>query len=357
MPTTKTSFGTSYKLSGKTGKKFDSTNPLISSRKTAANGYISLEGDYTQLVMQIKKVTTTGSLTAGKPTLYYVNAKGEAVSHEYARLDLSQAENFEVAFDLSPTTLADGCIGLLSLTCDNTQSHLTISFGDVYLTSGNITYAGTLSGDYVGDDSNVLQFSSDAACTSIDMTAVTNLPATLPWLENSNQVVYVSADAPLTGNNVVKDGTCASLVINESWGAFRPATSFTATTATYTCTVDGSHIVQLPFESTVPEGAVVYTLTADLLPIAVSGVVPANQPLLVEAQGEVTFVGSGAVDYAPCPFSDDVLPIGTPTAIEPSTIHHSPSTIHHPQSTLNGQRVGRTYRGIVVEGGKKYLKK
>ena len=207
------------------------------------------------------------------------------------------------------------------------------------------------------DDSNVLQFSSDAACTSIDMTAVTNLPATLPWLENSNQVVYVSADAPLTGNNVVKDGTCASLVINESWGAFRPATSFTATTATYTCTVDGSHIVQLPFESTVPEGAVVYTLTADLLPVAVSGVVPANQPLLVEAQGEVTFVGSGAVDYAPCPFSDDVLPIGTPTAIEPFTIHHSPSTIHHPQSTLNGQRVGRTYRGIVVEGGKKYLKK
>ena len=357
MPTTKTSFGTSYKLSGKTGKKFDSTNPLISSRKTAANGYISLEGDYTQLVMQIKKVTTTGSLTAGKPTLYYVNAKGEAVSHEYARLDLSQAENFEVAFDLSPTTLADGCIGLLSLTCDNTQSHLTISFGDVYLTSGNTTYAGTLSGDYVGDDSNVLQFSSDAACTSIDMTAVTNLPATLPWLENSNQVVYVSADAPLTGNNVVKDGTCASLVINESWGAFRPATSFTATTATYTCTVDGSHIVQLPFESTVPEGAVVYTLTADLLPVAVSGVVPANQPLLVEAQGEVTFVGSRAVDYAPCPFSDDVLPIGTPTAIEPSTIHHSPSTIHNPQSTLNGQRVGRTYRGIVVEGGKKYLKK
>jgi hypothetical protein len=90
--------------------------------------------------------------------------------------------------------------------------------------------------------------------------------------------------------------------------------------------------------------------------------VPANQPLLVEAQGEVTFVGSGAVGYAPCPFSDDVLPIVTPTGIEyvndpQSTIHHPLSTIHHPLSTLTGQRVGRTYRGIVVVGGKKYLKK
>ena len=353
MKATKTNFGTAYKLSGKTGKKFDSDNPLISTRKNLTYGYIALDDNYTQLVMQIKKVTTTGSLTAGKPTLYYVNAKGEVANHEYARLDLGQAENFDLVFDLSAATLADGCIGLLSLTCDNTQSHLTINFGDVYLTSGNTTYAATLSGAYVGDDSNVLDYTTDVACTSIDMTAVTALPATLPWLENSNRVVYVSADSPLTGSNVVKEGICEQLTVNEAWGTFRPATPFTATTATYTCMVNGQHIVQLPFEAAVPEGVSVYTLTEDLTPVAVSSV-PAGKPLLVEAQGEVTFVGSGEVGYAPCLLTDDILPIGTPTGIStlhsPLTIHHSPLTIN-----LNGQRVGTDYRGFVISGGKKYL--
>lgn len=358
MTTTKTSFGTAYKLSGKTGKKFDSDNSLISTRKNLTYGYIALDDSYTQLVMHVNKVTTTGSLTAGKPTLYYVNAKGEMNTHEYPRLDLSQAENFDVVFDLSPATLADGCIGLLSLTCDNTQSHLTFSFGDVYLTSGNALYAGTLSGAYVADDSNVLEFSSDPACTSIDMTSVTELPATLPWLEGSNRVVYVAADSPLTGSNVVKDGVCATLVINEAWGAFRPATSFMATEATYTCTVDGQHIVQLPFQAVVPEGVTVYTLTDDLQPVAVT-TVPANQPVLVEAQGEVTFRGSGEVSYVPCPLSDDILPVsGTTRLMNNERMNNVQCSMFNIQwYSLHGQRVAVGYRGLKVRKGQKYLSK
>lgn len=352
MKTTKTTFGTNYKLSNKTGKKFDSSNSLISSLKTTSSGYIALDGNYEQLVMEIKKVTTTGSLTAGKPTLYYVNANGKASSHEYTRLDLSRGENFDIVFDLSPATLTDGCIGLLSLTCDNTQSHLTINFGEVYLTSGNTTYAGTLSGAYVGDDSNVLDFSTDGTCTSIDMTAVTGLPATLPWLEGSNRVVYVTADSELSGTNVVKDGVCASLVIDERVGPFRPAQPFTATTACYTCEVDGQHIVQLPFEAAVPEGITVYTLTEDLQPVAVT-TIPANQSVLIEGQGEVTFIGSGAVSYAPCQLSDDILPIATPTGISALT-KHSVKT-ENAVYNLHGQRVGNGYRGLVVRNGKKHL--
>lgn len=351
MKTTNSSFGTTYKLSNKTGKKFDSDNPLISTRKTTASGYIELDDNYTQLVMQIKKVTTTGSLTAGKPTLYYVNAKGEVATHEYNRLDMSQGENFELVFDLSSATLPDGCIGLLSLTCDNTYSHLTINFGDVYLTSGNMTYAGTLSGAYVADDSYVLDFSTDPCCTSIDMTAVTGLPTTLPWLENSNRVVYVSGDSELSGTNVVRDGVCASLVIDESFGPFRPAQAFTATQASYTCAVNGQHIVQLPFQAAVPEGINVYTLTDDLTPVAAT-IAPANQPLLVEGQGVVTFLGSGEVSYASCPLSDDVLPIATPSAIRSVRV----TTSDQPCYDLHGKRVDASHRGVIIHNGKKYIK-
>ena len=355
MTTTKTTFGTAYKMSGKTGKKFDSDNSLISSRKNLTYGYIALDGTYTQLVMHINKVTTTGSLTAGKPTLYYVNAKGALGTHEYARLDLSKAENFDVVLDLSTAALPDGCIGLLSLTCDNTQSHLTINFGDVYLTSGNALYAGTLSGKFVADDSNVLEFSSDPACTSMDLTAVTDLPATLPWIGGNNRVVYIAADSELSGDNVVKDGTCASLVVNEAWGAFRPALPFTATNAAYTCTVSGQHIVQLPFQAAIPENVIVYTLTEDLQPVAVSGMVPANQPVLIEAKGEVTFRGAGEINPVPCLLSDDVLPIATPTGI--LSIEKEPSIMNHQMYNLHGQRVDARFRGLMISNGHKHLRK
>lgn len=356
MTTTKTTFGTTYKLSNKTGKKFDNDNPLISSRKTISSGYIALDEDYEQLVMHIKKVTTTGSMTAGKPTLYYVNAQGKAASHEYDRLDLNMGENFDVVFDLSSATLPDGCIGLLSLTCDNTQSHLTINFGDVYLTTGNTTYAGVLSGAYVADDSYVLDFSSDPSCTSVDMTAVTGLPTTLSWMEGRNCVVYATGDSELSGTNVVKEGVCASLVIDEANGAFHPAQTFTATQASYTCEVNGQHIVQLPFQAEVPEGVNVYTLTDDLTPVAVT-TVPANQPLLVEGQGKVTFLGSGEVSYAACPISDDILPIMT-TAITHPTVNGQLSPVNsHRDYDLQGMPVNATHRGVIIRGGKKYLMK
>lgn len=356
MTTTKTTFGTTYKLSNKTGKKFDNDNPLISSRKTISSGYIALDEDYEQLVMHIKKVTTTGSMTAGKPTLYYVNAQGKAASHEYDRLDLSMGENFDVVFDLSSATLPDGCIGLLSLTCDNTQSHLTINFGDVYLTTGNTTYAGVLSGAYVADDSYVLDFSSDPSCTSVDMTAVTGLPTTLSWMEGRNCVVYATGDSELSGTNVVKEGVCASLVIDEANGAFHPAQTFTATQASYTCEVNGQHIVQLPFQSEVPEGVNIYTLTDDLTPVAVT-TIPANQPLLVEGQGKVTFLGSGEVSYAACPISDDILPITT-TAITHPTVNGQLSPVNSLRDyDLQGMPANAAHRGVIIRGGKKYLMK
>lgn len=354
LTTTKSNFGTAYKLSNKTGKKFDSSNSLISTRKNLNYGYIELDDTYSQLVMHIKKVTTTSALTAGGTVLYYVNNEGEVATHEYGRLDLSRGENFDLVFDLSPATLTDGCIGLLSLTCDNTQSHLTINFGDVYLTSGNTTYAGTLSGAFIADDSNVLEFSSDPACTSIDMTAVTDLPSTLPWMDASNRVIYVSPESQLTGHNIVKDGVCISLVLNEAWGVFRPMTAFTATSASYTCMVNGQHIVQLPFQAAVPEGVNIYTLTEDLQPQAVT-MVPANQPVLVETQGEVTFLGSGNVSYMPITLKDDILPIVIPTGIIATQNNNIYNNVIY---DLQGRKTNTPIqKRLYIKNGQKYIMK
>jgi glucuronoarabinoxylan endo-1,4-beta-xylanase len=207
----------------------------------------------------------------------------------------------------------------------------------------------------VGDDSHVLEFSSDPACTSIDMTAVTNIPAVLPWIADNNRVVYIAANTELAGNNVVKDGVCASLVINEAWGTFRPASPFTATQASYTCLVDGQHIVQLPFQAAIPENVVVYSLNEDLQPLAVSGMVPANQPVLVEAQGEVTFHGSGEISYVPCPLSDDILPISTPTGI--SIVEKERLIMNSELYNLRGQRADTRFRGLIISNRRKYLVK
>ena len=309
MTPTKTSFGTTYKLSGKQ-KTFDSSNPLISSRKNTASGYLALNDRYSQLVMHINKVTTTSSLTAGKPTLYYVNAQGQAANHEYDRLDLNAGQDFDLVFDLSPATLQDGCIGLLSLTCDNTQSHLTINFGDVYFGSD---YAATLSGAYVADDSNVIDYSADAACTSLDLTAVTDLPDNLPWLAGTNRVVYVAEGSSVGSlSNVVAGETCNSLVLTADGGDFRPATPFTATTASMTCTVDGMRLLILPFNAVIPAGAKAFVFD-DKLSLVQMRSIPANRPVLVEGRGELTFSGSGDIAFYRSPLTDSIR--GTFTAM------------------------------------------
>ena len=360
LTTTTTTFGTTYKLSNKS-KTFNHSNPLISSRTDASYGYVKLEENMTQLVFEVKTLTSNMNYSSALTTLTYVNSNGQVATHNYGDIQFPVHENFQLVFDLSTATLTDGCIGLISLTNNNWSSNLQFTFGEVYLTGGSSLYAGTLSGDYVADDSYVLDLSTDPSCTSIDMTAVTSLPATLPWLEGSNRVVYVSDSSELFGTNVVKEGECTSLVIDERFGSFRPALPFTANEASYTCVVNGQHIVQLPFEAAVPEGVHVYTLTDDLTPMAVTHV-PANQPLLVEGEGVVTFLGSGMVTYASCPFSDDVLPIVTPTAIRNILITSS----DQPCYDLHGRRINTmsqsnkrsgstSNHGVMIRNGKKYL--
>ncbi len=312
MKTTKTNFGTSYMLSGTT-QTFDGSNPLISSRKATTYGYIELSDRFSRLVMHVNKVTSTNSLTIGKPTLYYVNANGKASSHEYDRIDLSQGQDFDVVLDLSPATLQDGCKGLLSFTCDNAVSKLTITFGDVYLGNG---YWGKLSGNYVGDDSNVLEYSSDIACTSIDMTAVTQVPTSLTWIGGNNRVVYVADGIAIDNDNVVAGATCKSLVLTETGGDFRPVREFTAEKAQVSLSSNGLRFVMLPFEAALPESVKAYSLSENLSATPLSSI-PANTPVLVEGSGDFVFNGSGTIAHYVCPLGASMRGTYTATTLYP----------------------------------------
>ena len=399
MATTKTTFGTAYKLSGKT-KTFDSSTPLISSRTTASYGYVELNNRYAQLVMHINKVTSTSQLTAGATTLVYVNGNKEVVKHDYGRMDLSRGSDFDLVFDLSPATLTDGCIGLISLTCDNAVSKLSITFGDVYL--GN-DYAATLTGDYVADDSYLLDYSLDPACTSLDMTGVNALPAALPWLGGNNRIVYVPEGSTLTGTNLVAGSVCQNLLLSESGGDFHPVRNFTAEQAKVVLTVEGLRLTMLPFTAVIPEGVRAYTLGDDFALLQMRSI-PAHQPVLLEGNGTFEFLGSGEISYSstaltaslrgsysalPLYAGDYVLAqqggqwgfarLSQTATLAPFGVYAQSASaaefipldlsatgivavrtaegISQPVYNLMGQKVSVSQRGLLIRNGRKYLNK
>ena len=402
MSTTKSAFGTTYKLSGKT-KTFDHSNWLISSRTNTTNGYIALNDRYDKLVMHVNSVTSTMNYNSSNTTLYYVNKAGQVSTHDYGTVDYSRRENFDLVFDLSPVTLPDGCIGLLGISCGNYSSVLTFKFGDVYLGSN---YSGTLSGSYVADDSNVLDFSTDYSCTSIDMSLVTEVPTLLPWLSGSNKVVFVDEKSEVTGHNIVSGNTCQQLRLTTDGGDFRPSHAFTATNAELKADVPGARMLMFPFDTNVPEGVEAYTLNEDMSLQPLTSIT-AHTPVLVIGVGEITFRGTGEVSYATSPLNalvrgsycqrplyagDYVLTrqdnqwglkrLSSSSTLSPFEAYvHSSSTAdfialkevssairnatfihdadHQSAYNLQGQRIGQLQgaKGIFIVGGKKIVRK
>ena len=399
MEPTRTVFGRTYKLSGKTST-FDHSNPLISARVNTAGGYLALNDRYDRLVMHVNKVTSSMNYTASETTLLYVNDKGVLSSHNYGTTDFSRRENFDLVFDLSPTTLTDGCRGLISMTCNNWSSTLSISFGEVYL---GTSYAATLSGAYVEDDSYVLEYSNDPSCTSIDMTAVNQLPSSLLWMEGSNRIVYVSEGSGLTGNNIVAEGTCGHLSLSDTGGDFHPAKALTANEIELSLEeIGGLRMVVMPFDANVPEGISAYSFDADLN-LQPCSAITAHQPVLLAGEGGAVFSGSGEVSYANSPLDATLrgtycattlhagdyilaqqdgqwglLRLTTPTPLAPfgayfnlsSTesfipLNFDPTAINDIKTNetdattynLSGRKATKQERGILIRNGKKTLRK
>lgn len=298
MKPTRTVFGTGYKLTNKT-VTFDHSNPLISSRTNTAGGYLALNDRYNQLVMHVNKISSSLNYSAALFTLLYVNDKGAISTHEYGDIEFNQHENFDIILDLSPATLTDGCRGIVSITCNNWTSKLTITFGEVFFGK---SYAATLSGDYVADDSYVLDYTTDPACTSIDMTAVKQMPQNLPWLQGSNRVVYVAENSELTDHNVIRGNDCQQLILSDDGGDFHPSESINANEAQLTIDMTaGMRMVVVPFNTTVPEGFKAFTFDTNLTPQPVT-TVAAHQPILIMGEGTTAvFKGSGEVSHTNCP--------------------------------------------------------
>jgi len=318
MKTTKSSFGTTYKMSGKS-KTFDHSNPLISARTTAASGYVALDDRYSRLVLEVKKVSSTMNYSSAKTTLIYVNAAGKVASHNYGDLSLDRRENFNLVFDLSKATLEDGCLGLISLTNDNWSSTLTLTLDNVTLDNGSGDYAAKLSGDYVKDDSYVQEYTSDARCTSLDLTACVGSPSQFPWLQGTNRVVWLPDVSFVGGANLVHDSLCHRLELSTEGGDFRPKQAFTAIEASLTTTIEGCRMLMLPFTAAIPEGVVVYGYEAidngnnDDYVLSRMYTIPAHYPVVVMGNGMVTFTGEGEVTFAKSPLADRLR--GTYTAI------------------------------------------
>ena len=399
---TTTNFGTAYRMSNKT-VKFDHSNPLISTRTTSDYGFLKLNDRYSRLVMKVKKVTSTLNYTSALTTLYYVNKAGQVSSHDYGELDLNRKENFNLVFDLSPNTLKDGCRALIGMTNNNWSSTLTITFGDVYLATGN-QYAGTLSGVYGSDDSYLLDFINDPSCTSINMKDVSELPNSLPFAE-SNRIIFFPEGVESTSTNVVIGGQCNVLRLTEHGGDFRPADSFEAKEAIFTCDINSYRMMMLPFETTIPQDVNIYTLSSDgKTELITDGKIQAHHPVLVEGQGHVTFTGAGIVAYSTSPIdnwlrgtytqiplyaNDYVLGnqggqwgfirLTSSSVLNPFDVYAqfnstesfiplelSTSGIaevntfdeNEPQQTYNllGQRVKSVQKGLFIVNGKKYMK-
>lgn len=294
------SFGTAYRLSGAT-VTFDHSHPIISGNTTASNGQLNLNGDYDRLVMHVNSVSSTMNLNTSNTTLYYVNGSGKVSSHNYGTVDFSAAQDFDIVFDTSRKTLTDGCRALLGITNNNWSSVLTIKFGDVYLQSGN-GHGFRFSGTFSRHDSNFMDCLEDADCAWMDMTAVKELTSdglAMDACKNANSLLLADADAGLTTANTVLGDQCRLLQLTAEGGTFHSPKEFTATEAQFSVSVNGARMVVMPFEADIPQGAAVYTLQssgASVTPSPVTtGTIAAGQPVLVMAQGTVTFHGSGTV--------------------------------------------------------------
>lgn len=295
-----TTFGTGYKLSGKTAT-FDHSNSLISANTTTTNGYLRLDDTYTKLVLHVKSLTTAATFTSANTTLYYLNAGGAVRSYNYGTVTYNPSGNQDWTIDLSRNVLTEGCTGILGITNGNWTSVLRITFGDVYFLKGD-EKGRTFTGIYSGGDSDLLDCLEDPSCTVLDFTNTDSLPATENWqavAANKNMVYYLPSGSANQHPNVVNGTTCNNLVLSGESGGFMLPTAFSATAASYSHTINDYAVLTLPFKAALPEGLVAYTLSASPTAVTCSPLtgdsLPAHTPVLIQGSGSFTYHGAGTV--------------------------------------------------------------
>ncbi|MFC3333671.1 thrombospondin type 3 repeat-containing protein [Flavobacterium palustre] len=300
QPTSNVSFGTTYKISGQT-KTWSNPNPLFSSNTNATNGYIVLDDRYTKLIMRVNSATSSANRYSDNTTLIYVNAAGVVKSKNYGRVTFPATGSFDIVLDISTATLTDGIKGIISLTNSNYSSVLTMNFGDVYLNIGN-EKASKFSGVYSDGDSSLLDALSNSYSTSLDLRDVTVIPQSKNWYQlaaNKNSIYYVPQGYTGLTTNVIANNNANLLSLADQSGDFSVPFNFNTTSATYTGVFAGYRTLTLPFEASIPTGVIAYNMVTSSANVSCTsiknGIIPANTPVLISANGTFTFTGSGAV--------------------------------------------------------------
>ena len=297
---TNAAFGTTYQLSGKTGVSFYNGFPLISANTTNTNGYLKLDDRYNQLVFHIETITSTLNYSSNI-TLYYINSNGETKSYNYGTVNFDKNGNYDWVLDISRKVLIEECTGILGVVSGNYSSRLTIDFGDVFFRMGDekmFQFGGT----YSNGDSNELDCLENISYTSMNYTGVSGITSAQNWnasATNKNCIYYVNGSAVNTNTNVISGTSCANLSLTDVGGNFYTPLSFTATTASYSCTLNGYKMLTLPYEATIPSGITAYTLQYSTTEVngskITNGKIPANTPVLIVGSGTFSFDGAGSV--------------------------------------------------------------
>ena len=136
------------------------------------------------------------------------------------------------------------------------------------------------------------------ATTSLDLSAYTfeaeALTVNMP--SGSNLLVTVAPESGITGQNIINDGVCQSLVLTDG-ADFGTPTAFTATQVSFTTNVKSYKTLVLPFEAEVPAGftatnaASIYGSKINLENVTT---ISANAPVLVQGEGALELTATNA---------------------------------------------------------------
>jgi protein tyrosine/serine phosphatase len=149
---------------------------------------------------------------------------------------------------------------------------------------------------YPADIKNVISEAVSAKETSVDLSGYVfdeeALTDNMP--DGSNLLVTVPAESGITGQNIICDGVCESLVLTDGSDFGNPV-KFNATQATYTTNVNTYKTVIIPFKATVPEGFTAsdaVDVTGTVINLEETSTIYASSPVLVEGNGLMVLTAS-----------------------------------------------------------------
>ncbi|QGK73843.1 T9SS type A sorting domain-containing protein [Flavobacterium sp. SLB02] len=294
---TSSTFGTTYQISGKT-VTFSNASPLISTNMNDSNGYLKLDNRYNKFILHVKSFTTANQANTDNTTLYYINDNGEVKSKNYGKFNFPTGVEFDLTFDISKSVLTDGCKGIIGLRNSNYSSVLTLNLGDVYFNIAD-EKAAEFAGIYSDDDSLLMDALQSTNYVSLDFRNTSGISSSQDWhikSTNKNSIFYVTANN--TADNVISGTTCNNLNLIDQGGDFNVPFVFSAISASFTKTITGFDVLVLPFEASIPQGVIAYTMQPSSAKITcdrIQGMIPANTPVLLSGSGTFIFSGTGNV--------------------------------------------------------------